>query len=539
MVQTHLASRTPYLELYVQFSSPNDAFAASTSTAVREEYTAPARHSVSGWQNTEAPGFGSSTDYTTPARHSVSGWDMHLSESISNAGIPTSDWGRYETFRRRDDVLPMTSTGEGTSYVAADGRSDDKSDVDPPREPRPDSVEVALFSEPEPVPTKAEEGSNEEEEYLRFRAYSPPTHMHNVDLSEDDVLEFPDLPHRRRDCASSSLDSGELEVGKEFSNKDSFLGVLKQHSIMNGVNYNVLKSKSDKFEAKCEVKDGTCAWKIMASLRKRIGLWEIKKYKGPYTCVGGYEISKDLFHEMLTQAYDSGLRYGHMTTNLAECINSILKGTRHLPVTSVVRETYFRLAALFPKRAVTYKGQMQGGHVWCHKVLQAINKSKARVNTMYTVCYDRDNLWFRVTEYDIPNQCITGGQYRVHLRNKTCDCGRFDALHYPCAHAIAACQNLRLDPMSYVDDVYKIEYMYNVWRHVFPPVPDERKWSSVSLAPFKLLPDRELRRKPKGRPCSSRIRNNMDLREITNQQKLCGWCRNPGHTSRSCPNRNG
>ncbi|KAH1046174.1 hypothetical protein J1N35_036958 [Gossypium stocksii] len=92
--------------------------------------------------------------------------------------------------------------------------------------------------------------------------------------------------------------------------------------------------------------------------------------------------------------------------------------------------------------------------------------------------------------------------------------------------------------MSYVDEVYKIEYMYNMWRHVFPPIPDERKWPFVSLAPFKLLLDRELRRKPKGRPCSSRIHNNMDIRERTNQQKLCEWCRNPCHTTRSCPNRN-
>ncbi|KAH1055538.1 hypothetical protein J1N35_033603 [Gossypium stocksii] len=92
--------------------------------------------------------------------------------------------------------------------------------------------------------------------------------------------------------------------------------------------------------------------------------------------------------------------------------------------------------------------------------------------------------------------------------------------------------------MSYVDEVYKLETMYNVWRHVFPPVPDERKWPPVSLAPFKLLPDRELHLKPKGRPCLTKIRTNMDIREIANQQKLCKWCRNPGHISRSCPNRN-
>ncbi|KAK5802953.1 hypothetical protein PVK06_030587 [Gossypium arboreum] len=133
----------------------------------------------------------------------------------------------------------------------------------------------------------------------------------------------------------------------------------------------------------------------------------------------GYEISKDHFHEMLavfllvnkeganylcnipfeqwTQAYDGGLQYGHMTSNLAECINSMLKGTHHLPIIAVVQETYFCLVAVFPKRATSYKGQMQGGHLWCAKI------------------------------------------------------------------------------------------------------PDERKWSSVPLAPFKLLCDRELRRKPTGR----------------------------------------
>ena len=63
--------------------------------------------------------------------------------------------------------------------------------------------------------------------------------------------------------------------------------------------------------------------------------------------LAGYEINKDRFHEMLAalrsingegvdylcnipfeqweQAYDGGLRYGHMTSNLVECINSILK----------------------------------------------------------------------------------------------------------------------------------------------------------------------------------------------------------------------
>ncbi|KAK5770354.1 hypothetical protein PVK06_046504 [Gossypium arboreum] len=79
--------------------------------------------------------------------------------------------GRYETSTRRDDVLPTTSTGEGTSYITDDNGLDDESDVDPPQEPGLDGAKVILFSKPEPVPSRPEdvkEGSYEEED-LRLR----------------------------------------------------------------------------------------------------------------------------------------------------------------------------------------------------------------------------------------------------------------------------------------------------------------------------------------------------------------------------------
>ncbi|MFQ6640327.1 hypothetical protein Gotur_016623 [Gossypium turneri] len=89
--------------------------------------------------------FGSGVEYTTPAQHFIGGWDIHLGGSMFDAGNTywgtastssgwqsTSNWGHYEMPRRRDDVLPKTSTGEGTSYVADDGGLEYDSDVDPP-----------------------------------------------------------------------------------------------------------------------------------------------------------------------------------------------------------------------------------------------------------------------------------------------------------------------------------------------------------------------------------------------------------------------
>ncbi|XP_012468726.1 uncharacterized protein LOC105786794 [Gossypium raimondii] len=193
----------------------------------------------------------------------------------------TSDWGRYEMYTIRDDALLTTSISEGTLYVIDVGGSDDEPDVDPPREASPDDTEVVLFFEPESVPTKPEDGegdSNEEEEDLQFMAYLSPVHMHNVDLSADDALEFPNVPHMRRDHTSSSLDSCELKVGKEFSSNDGFLDALKQYSIMNGVNYNMIKFKSTKFEAKCFTRSS------QAGFRDGSGLNTTDSENGSHDC---------------------------------------------------------------------------------------------------------------------------------------------------------------------------------------------------------------------------------------------------------------
>ncbi|KAK5838583.1 hypothetical protein PVK06_007315 [Gossypium arboreum] len=43
-----------------------------------------------------------------------------------------------------------------------------------------------------------------------------------------------------------------------------------------------------------------------------------------------------------------------------------------------------------------------------------------------------------------------------------------------------------IDPISFVDEVYKLENLYNAWRHVFPPVPDERGCSSSHSVDYDL-----------------------------------------------------
>ncbi|XP_025647160.1 uncharacterized protein [Arachis hypogaea] len=48
-------------------------------------------------------------------------------------------------------------------------------------------------------------------------------------------------------------------------------------------------------------------------------------------------------NDIWLQHCDSGRQFGHMTTNLSECINAVLKGTWYLPISAIMRITYERL----------------------------------------------------------------------------------------------------------------------------------------------------------------------------------------------------
>nr|XP_025607756.1 uncharacterized protein LOC112701177 [Arachis hypogaea] len=74
-------------------------------------------------------------------------------------------------------------------------------------------------------------------------------------------------------------------------------------------------------------------------------------------------------------AFDGGYRWGHMTTNLVECINSVLKGARNLPVTALVKATFYRLNELFTRKRAEAEAQINAGHVFSEIVTSKLQTS--------------------------------------------------------------------------------------------------------------------------------------------------------------------
>ncbi|RYR58837.1 hypothetical protein Ahy_A05g024704 isoform F [Arachis hypogaea] len=77
----------------------------------------------------------------------------------------------------------------------------------------------------------------------------------------------------------------EFQVGQQFQDKEEALLSVKTYSIRRGVQYKVVESDYRRYVGKCSEFGNGCTWLIRLSLRQRKGIWEVKRYNGPHTCL--------------------------------------------------------------------------------------------------------------------------------------------------------------------------------------------------------------------------------------------------------------
>ncbi|KAH1073008.1 hypothetical protein J1N35_025336 [Gossypium stocksii] len=135
---------------------------------------------------------------------------------------------------------------------------------------------------------------------------------------------------------------------------------------------------------------------------------------------------------------------------------------------------------VFPKRAMTYAKKIAGNHVWCKDVKKEIKQNAERANTIV--------------------------QHPIRVG---------------CGYELASCLKGRPTFTRYAP----------IWMLRRETI---NRGYAVSSTPFELAPNMNLRRVPKGHLTFTRIRTNMDVQERDNQQRLCRYCRNLGHTKATC-----
>ncbi|RYR73151.1 hypothetical protein Ahy_A02g007477 isoform E [Arachis hypogaea] len=80
--------------------------------------------------------------------------------------------------------------------------------------------------------------------------------------------------------------SGTQQYPPHFSSLD--LDAMRHEVVLGirrGVQYKVVESDHRRYVGKCSEFGNGCTWLIRLSLRKRKGIWEVKRYNGPHTCL--------------------------------------------------------------------------------------------------------------------------------------------------------------------------------------------------------------------------------------------------------------
>ncbi|KAF1899392.1 hypothetical protein Lal_00019520 [Lupinus albus] len=238
--------------------------------------------------------------------------------------------------------------------------------------------------------------------------------------------------------------------------------------------------------------------------------------------------------EKWTQSYDEGRRYGHMTTNLAECVNGVLKGSRALPITSLVQATYHRLNSWFLHHRNEATSMIMAGHIYCEELTKVLNENNRKATCQTIRTFSRESGVFVV---EVPGR--EGSRhskvYTVRLNQYWCECGEFQSLRLPCSHVIATCSSMNLDYRQFISPIYRLDNLLKAYGRGFEPIGNEEYWPHYSGPMF--IPNPLMRRNRTGRPKTLRIHNEMDDC-ATEKNKKCGLCRTEGHNRKTCPFKN-
>ncbi|XP_015963418.1 uncharacterized protein LOC107487314 [Arachis duranensis] len=116
----------------------------------------------------------------------------------------------------------------------------------------------------------------------------------------------------------------EFQVGQQFQDKEEAVLSVKTYSIRCGVQYKVVESNYRKYIGKCKEFGNGCTWLIRINLSHRKGIWEVKRYNGPYTCLAT-SISSD--HRILDYHVISAFILTMVRADVAVCIKVLLNTT--------------------------------------------------------------------------------------------------------------------------------------------------------------------------------------------------------------------
>jgi len=85
--------------------------------------------------------------------------------------------------------------------------------------------------------------------------------------------------------------------------------------------------------------------------------------------------------------------------------------------------------------------------------------------------------------------------YVVNLNQGSCSCKSWELNGIPCPHSLAMLREKRLNPLNFVHDYYRTEYLRITYEHTFIATKEEDMWEEARGVEIK-APGKQQERQP-------------------------------------------
>lgn len=224
-------------------------------------------------------------------------------------------------------------------------------------------------------------------------------------------------------------------------------------------------------------------------------------------------------------AYFEGTRFGHLTANLVESLNTWILEASGLPIIQMMECIRRQLMTWFNERRET---SMQWTSILVPSAERCVAEALERAHTHSVL---------RANEAEF--EVISGeGTNVVDIRNRSCSCRGWQLYGLPCSHAVAALLSCRQNVHRFTESCFTVTSYRKTYSQTIHPIPDKSLWNELSQgdpnASNRLAviinPPKSL--KPPGRPRKKRVRAEDRGRE--KRVVHCSRCNQTGHFRTTC-----
>lgn len=225
-------------------------------------------------------------------------------------------------------------------------------------------------------------------------------------------------------------------------------------------------------------------------------------------------------------AYFEGTRFGHLTANVVESLNTWILEASGLPIIQMMECIRRQLMTWFNERRET---SMQWTSILVPSAERRVSEALERARTYQVLRANEAE--FEVISHE--------GTNIVDIRNRCCLCRGWQLHGLPCAHAVAALLSCRQNVHRYTESCFTVATYRKAYSQTIHPIPDKTLWKEMAdgsqnggdnAVETIINPPKSLR--PQGRPRKRRVR--AEDRGRVKRVVHCSRCNQTGHFRTTC-----